>query len=68
MMMRGGVALGLMLLAGCVLLESKKSDSLNQQERSSVAAIERREAAGAITGTEAAVEKNAVTNNHVLSF
>jgi outer membrane murein-binding lipoprotein Lpp len=67
MLMLGVVAAGL-ILSGCSSLKHKSPETLSRQDRDSAAVIERQEANGDSTSTEAAIEKDSLKRNHLIQF
>ena len=66
-MMMGVVILGL-ILSGCAGLKNENSQTVSQQDKDSVATIERQEAGGGLTSAEAAMEKDSLKQDPILKF
>lgn len=63
-----GVAISGLTLLGCSHLKNKNPEALSRQDRDSAATIERQEASGDSTSTEAAMEKDSLARDHLLQF
>ena len=63
----GAVFLGL-TLSGCSSLKNKNPETVSRQEKDSAATIDRKEARGRLTSTEAAMEKDSVERDHLIKF
>ena len=63
----GGVVSGL-FFSGCTSLKNKNPEIVSRQEKDSAATIDRKEARGRLTSTEAAIEKDSVERDHLIKF
>lgn len=63
-----GIAFLGLTLSGGSYLKNKNPEPVSQQDRRSVAAIEREENSGNLTSTEAAIEKDSATRAHSIKF
>ena len=63
-----GVALSGLTLSGCASQKNKNSETVSLQDKNAAATIDRREARGILTSTEAAMEKDSLERDHLLKF
>ena len=63
-----GVIVSGFTLSGCSSLKNKNPEAISRQEKDSAATIDRKEARGRLTSTEAAIEKDSVERDHLLKF
>ena len=63
-----GVAVSGLTLSGCASQKNKAPETVSLQDKSAAAAIDRREARGRLTSTEAAIEKDSLERDHLLKF
>jgi len=57
-----------LILSGCSHLKNKGPETLSPQEKDSATTIERQEANGDLTSTEAAMEKDSLKREHLIQF
>ncbi len=63
-----GVALSGLALSGCASQKNKNPETVSPQDKSAVATIDRREARGILTSTEATLQKDSLERDHLLKF
>jgi long-chain acyl-CoA synthetase len=63
-----GVAVSGLTLSGCASQKNKNPETLSRQDKDSAATIDRGEARGRLTSTEAAMEKDSLERDHILKF
>ena len=63
-----GVALSGLALSGCVSQKNKAQETVSLQDKNAAATIDRREARGILTSTEAAMQKDSLERDHILKF
>jgi len=63
-----GVALSGLALSGCASQKNKNPETVSLQDKNAVATIDRREARGILTSTEAAMQKDSLERDHILKF
>jgi hypothetical protein len=55
-------------LPGCSYLKNKNPETLSRQDKDSASDIDRQEASGDLTSTEASMEKDSLKRDHILKF
>jgi hypothetical protein len=63
-----GVALSGLTLSGCAWKKNKSPETVSLQDKNAAATIDRREARGILTSTEAAMQKDSLERDHLLKF
>jgi hypothetical protein len=63
----GAIILGF-TLSGCASQKNKAPETVSLQDKNAAATIDRREARGILTSTEAAMEKDSLERDHLLKF
>ncbi len=67
MLMLGVVVSGF-AISGCSHRKNTNSESVSLQDKNAAATIDRREARGRLTSTEAEMEKDSLGRDHLLQF
>jgi len=63
-----GVALSGLALSGCASQKNKNPETVSLQDKNAAATIDRREARGILTSTEATMQKDSLERDHLLKF
>lgn len=63
-----GVLVAGVMLSGCVSQKNKNPETVSRQDKDSAATIDRQEASGDSSATEAAIQRDSLERDHLLKF
>ena len=63
-----GIVVSGAMLSGCAYFKSKNPETVSLQAKNAAATIDRQEARGRLTSTEAANAKDSLARDHLLQF
>jgi len=63
-----GITVSGFAFSGCASQKNKNPETVSLQNKNAAATIDRREAGGILTSTEASIEKDSLERDHILKF